>query len=269
MSSNQRHWYNNGEIETWCSECPDGFSPGRLPFSEKAKENMSKSSAIRRMTDEQRLLRRQKISATKQAKSPEEKAEYANKISVARKGKCVGRAPWNKGKHGVQVVWNKGKKVTLKPESIESMKEKQYATKKKNNSFHTSKPEDDYYNLLCEQYGENDVIRQYKEDRYPFSCDFYIPSIDLFIEYNGTWTHGGRPYDPNDEDCQKQLTIWQEKAKTSNYYKNAISVWTELDVRKLKTAIDNNLNYRVIYKKGLETIERIAQEKDLCENRVE
>ena len=70
---------------------------------------------------------------------------------------------------------------------------------------------------------------------------------DLFIELNAHTTHGGCPYDPNDEFCQKQLKDWQEKAKTSKFYQEAINTWTIRDVKKLETAKKNNLNYKVIY----------------------
>ena len=59
---------------------------------------------------------------------------------------------------------------------------KQYLTKIKNNSFGKSKQEDTIYEKIKEVYP--DVIRQYKDKiRYPYNCDFYIPEIDLFIEY--------------------------------------------------------------------------------------
>ena len=94
------------------------------------------------------------------------------------------------------------------------------------------------------------IIKQYfDKEQYPFRCDFYIKSEDLFIEVHGNWTHGGRPFDPQDIECQKQLAEWEEKAKTSNYYKNAIYTWTDLDVRKVETAKQNNLNFEVIYYK--------------------
>ena len=25
-----RHWYNNGKVDKFCYECPEGFVPGRL-----------------------------------------------------------------------------------------------------------------------------------------------------------------------------------------------------------------------------------------------
>lgn len=120
------------------------------------------------------------------------------------------------------------------------------ATKRLNNTFDTSSPEENYYNFLVEQYGADNVIRQYSDERYPFVCDFYIPSKDLFIELNLSWTHGGKPFENTEADLLK-LAIWQEKAKTSQYYKNAIDTWTIRDVKKLNTARDNKLNYKVFY----------------------
>ena len=105
-------------------------------------------------------------------------------------------------------------------------------TKKENNSFNISKPEDDYYNDLVNVYGEHDVIRQYSDDRYPFACDFYIKSLDLFIELNKCWTHYNEPFDSNNIKHQEVLKVWEEKAKDSDYYKNAIYTWTILDVKK-------------------------------------
>jgi len=120
---------------------------------------------------------------------------------------------------------------------------KQYETKKKNNSFNKSKPEEQIYAKLSEKF---DVIRQYKSEQYPFACDFYIPSLDLYIEFKGSWTHGGCIYE-NNEQCDKQLEDWKEKAKTSKFYENAIYSWTDLDVRKIEYVKKNNLNYLEFY----------------------
>ena len=112
-------------------------------------------------------------------------------------------------------------------------------------TINNNKKEDIYYNYLLTKY--KTVYRQYRDSRYPFSCDFYIPCEDRFIELNSHWTHGGRPYDANDVECQSQLKLWEEKAKTSKYYQNAIYVWTKLDVRKYKTFIDNKLKFTIVY----------------------
>lgn len=125
----------------------------------------------------------------------------------------------------------------------------QHESKRKNKSFKTSKIEDEYYNYLLKFFNSCDIIRQYKEERYPFNCDFYIVPIDTFIELNIHWTHGIKPYDKNDIECIEILKEWNNKAKTSKYVSNAINTWTVRDVEKLKIAKENKLNYICIYNK--------------------
>lgn len=88
------------------------------------------------------------------------------------------------------------------------------------------------------------------DERYPFRCDFYIPSEDLFIEYNGTIEHNGRPYNPESLEDMKELEALiakaEEKGCNSRYW-NIIKWWTEVDPLKLKTLRMNSLNFRVIY----------------------
>ena len=97
-----------------------------------------------------------------------------------------------------------------------------------------------------ELYGKDNVKRQYKSELYPFACDFYIISEDLYIEYNGMWTHGHTPYIGSKEN-EIQLEKWKQKAETSDYYKSAIVTWTISDVKKRNTAKENNLNYIEIW----------------------
>lgn len=123
--------------------------------------------------------------------------------------------------------------------------QKQYQTKKKNHSFKSSKAEKYVLQLLQQVFP--DTMYQYFSEEYPFTCDFYIPSLDLYIEYHGSWTHGGRPFDENDESCIKQLNVWKEKAKMSDFYKNAINTWTIRDIKKRQCAIDNKLNWLAFY----------------------
>lgn len=163
----------------------------------------------------------------------------------------LGKEPWNKGKHvqGYPRSEETKRKISATHLSPE-FKEKRYNIMKNNNTLFVkdSKAEQDYYNKLKTRYDEDDIVRQYfDKERYPYKCDFYIKSEDKFIEVHGNWTHGGRPFDSNDEDCQKQLAIWKEKAKTSKYYQNAIYTWTVLDVKKTEIARKNNLNFETIY----------------------
>lgn len=123
--------------------------------------------------------------------------------------------------------------------------EKIYLTKKKNHSFNSSSIEQYVKDLMQQVFP--DIQYQYYSEKYPYNCDFYIPSLDLYIEYNGTWTHGGKPFNETDESCIEQLNKWKEKAKTSKFYQNAIDTWTIRDVRKRQCAIDNNLNWLCFY----------------------
>lgn len=140
---------------------------------------------------------------------------------------------WTKSKEGREFLKN----FT----NSEDFKDKQYETKKKNNSFNTSKIENKLELELKEMFP--DLETQYKSILYPFNCDFYIPSLNLYIEYNGTWTHGDKFFDKYDLKDLEKLNQWIEKSKNSKFYKNAIETWTIRDINKLNIALDNNLNY--------------------------
>lgn len=145
--------------------------------------------------------------------------------------------------------------------------QKSHDTKKLNHSFNSSKPEEMFYDELCKIFDKEDIYRQYKEIRYPFDCDFYIKSLDLFIELNLTWTHGYHLFNKEDAKDQNTLKIWEEKANRSTYYKNAIRIWTKTDPFKLKIAKENNLNYLTIYKiNDLQVIIERLKEEYLCQN---
>lgn len=137
--------------------------------------------------------------------------------------------------------------INRTPEQKNIQVTKSWLTKKKNGTTNTSKSEELLYEKLLKENENKTIYRNYKCDRYPYHCDFYIVEDDLFIELNAHWTHGGRPFDKNDFSCQKQLELWEEKAKTSQFYKNAIITWTKRDVEKAKCAKENKLNYWVIY----------------------
>ena len=127
--------------------------------------------------------------------------------------------------------------------------EKRYNTLKQNNSFSRSKNEDYCYKELCKIFKE--VKRQYKSKDYPFNCDFYIPEINTYIEYQGSHYHHYHPFNINDINDIKELNKLIEKDKLSirtkhgkkSQYKQIIYVWTELDVKKRNIAKLNKLNF--------------------------
>lgn len=130
------------------------------------------------------------------------------------------------------------------------------ATKLRNNSFTSSKPEERLYSLLLNEFSLDDVIRQYSDDRYPFACDFYIKSDDLFIELNGHYTHGIEPFDnsnPNHLNKQNELlNMNQLRFSTSGKVVKSsaariIDTWIYRDPIKFNYASMNSLKYIAIY----------------------
>ena len=121
-------------------------------------------------------------------------------------------------------------------------------TKRKNHSFTTSKPEENLYKEIKSIYPS--VIRQYKESRYPYNCDFYIPELDMFIELQGSWTHGKHPYNGKSNQDQLILNKWKSRLLDNHgFYLTAIKVWTISDPKKRETAKKNNLNYVELFNK--------------------
>lgn len=129
--------------------------------------------------------------------------------------------------------------------------EKRLNTLKKHHTFNTSKPEKDFLISLLNLFPAEDIAYQYKDSRYPFACDFYIKSLDLFIELNCHWTHGGHPFDSGNNSDMTKLNEWRKRQQETNskFYSNAIHVWTDLDVRKREDASRNHLNYIMLYNK--------------------
>ena len=126
---------------------------------------------------------------------------------------------------------------------LECVKQKIYDTKKKNNSFNKSNIEEQFASWL----DENNIsyIRQYKSEQYPFCCDFYFPEKDLYFEINGHCVHNNHPFNPDNKKDIATLEKWKQKG--TKFYKNMIHVWTVTDPLKVKTANENNLNFKVVY----------------------
>lgn len=100
------------------------------------------------------------------------------------------------------------------------------------------------YDLLVQKFGADDVIYQYgihpADARYPYSCDFYIKSLDLFIELNTHFSHSDYWFDPNNPDDILKVKNWEEKG---GRFLKTIKQWTITDTNKRKSAKDNHLNF--------------------------
>lgn len=137
------------------------------------------------------------------------------------------------------------------------------ATKKSRGTSNSSKAEKLAYSMLVDKFGADDVEVQYNlDERYPFACDFYIKSRDLFVELNASWLHGFHWFDDANPDDLERLQVLVEKSEQGKpMYSRAIYIWTYDDLRKRHIAEANGLNYLVFwdndltdFKKWLETI---------------
>lgn len=131
--------------------------------------------------------------------------------------------------------------------SWEGRTDKINKTKRKNNTFHSSSNEKEVMGMLIKKFGKDDVIFQYNSEEYPYNCDFYIKSLDLYIELNIYFSHGGHWFDSNSIDDINKLLEWSYKSKKSNLYEKSVYVWTVADLMKRDTAISNGLNYLVFW----------------------
>ena len=243
---------NNLEIRPICPIC--GKS---LVFKEQNryfnKYCSTKCAAISEETKEHRKETNLKLFGYDNPyKSPEVKAKisktnlelygaenvFASKI-IQERMKETWRKNWGTEYPMQADYWRKFMSIRS---SSKEFQEKIYNTMKKNKTFGKSKKEDMIYEMLLKRFP--DVKRHYKDfNKYPFYCDFYIPSIDTWIEYQGYWSHGDHPFNPNDKNDIDKLNNMIYKSKNHPSYIGAISVWTNGDPVKRETAKKNNLNY--------------------------
>ena len=143
----------------------------------------------------------------------------------------------------------------LIPEVVESFKkrkneiqQKRDETKRRNGTFGVSYLEEKTYNLLLTKFLKDDILREYKDKNvYNHKCDFYIKSIDTWIECNYFWTHQVHFFNKDNESDILILNSLKEKAINSKFYKDAIKTWTERDIEKYNDAKNNSLNYVVFW----------------------
>lgn len=119
----------------------------------------------------------------------------------------------------------------------------------KNLDCFQSEAEKIIFTILVSRFGRKDVMYQYGihpfDERYPFHCDFYIKSLDLFIEYNGHYSHYNHWFDAsNHDDIVRKNNMLTSGSKRN---KNALKVWCETDLKKRESAKFSKLNYLVFW----------------------
>lgn len=98
---------------------------------------------------------------------------------------------------------------------------KRFETMKRNCSFKKSKPEDLIYVALCEAYSPSNVKRQVPVNGW--FMDFYVKSIDAFVQFNGDYWHGlDRPIEKiRESDSYRDKEIvktWDRDCKRKAFF---------------------------------------------------
>lgn len=157
-----------------------------------------------------------------------------------RKNTLINR--YGSWENAIKEIERKRKEGVIKKYGVSNpMKDSNIKQKWKNSILNSkkiigsSKQEQYIYNLLKQKY--SDIVNHYTDKyRYPYICDFYIPSLDLFIEYQGHQSHGGHPYNKDDEND----IVLANKIK--EIFGNNLT-FTKRDPEKREIAKKNNLNY--------------------------
>jgi hypothetical protein len=233
--------YNRGFNKTCSRECGHFLrAKFQKPHSEKTRELLQKLGKERLSKPENNPMYGKKHSE-----------ETKKKISENHKGRRMHpntREAIKKShigaKRSKEACENIRRGVTTKEKL-----QKEYITKSKNNTWNSSKIEDEVYVIIKDTYPN--VLRQYRSEEYPYSCDYYIPELKMYIELNAHWSHGEHEFNKDNENDNKILDLWKEKSKESIYYKCAVKTWEEKDKKKISVLKENNLLYCIIYKKDI------------------
>ena len=129
-------------------------------------------------------------------------------------------------------------------------------SKREHHTFNTSSIEESFATWLDSQ--NISYIRQYRSEDYPFNCDFYFPDKDLYLEIQGFWSHGFHPFDSSNPGDVSIVNEWKEK--NTDFYNNAIQVWTKSDPLKRETARKNNLNWIEVFSDDLDEVIKTYKE---------
>lgn len=155
-----------------------------------------------------------------------------------------------KKKYGNPYWSNKSKaQETMKQKyGVKSYLETREARLARDNKYQTN-----FYNILIDIFDKSDIIAEHKSESYPWFCDFYVKSKELYIEYNFHWSHGPHPFDPSSLEDIKLFNIYSSKLKAGkSSYTQVISTWCINDKQKLNTALKNKLNYITVYGNSFE-----------------
>lgn len=218
---------------------------------------------------------------------PNQNKEICNKMMRTMQNTCIEKygaiSPIQNAEIAKKSSKNRQKTMMLKygaANSVEvsEIRNKIFDARTKNNTVNTSKPEELLYELLCEKFGKENILRnKIIDERYPYHVDFYVKSLDLFIELNGDKCHNNHWFDPNNERDVQIVKSWEENMirleKQNNKkskYRKYINTWTITDVDKRQKARNNKIHYLVFwdgscYSKNKKQIPKLRDYYEWCD----
>lgn len=109
------------------------------------------------------------------------------------------------------------------------------------------------YAALLTRFDSDDILYRYGihplDGRYPHNCDFYIRSLDLFIELHCSFAHGPHWFDAsNPADVSRQRDLL---AQCSRRCSVALDMWCRKDLLKREDARRSGIRYLVFWDRSL------------------
>ena len=157
----------------------------------------------------------------------------------------------------------------IRAQEMRCAKREEYAKRNgvsKCGALWSSKLEDETEQQLIEMFGTDGFERNYyKDERYPYFCDFYISSLDLFIEIQGHPSHHIQPYGTDFKEHDKLIRKWEKRLDEGvTTYADFIKTFKVSDVEKRICAHNNGINFVEIYANTAEDV--IKAIKDYIDN---
>ena len=236
--------------------------------------NCSSKSEIVKEKIKQTCLKRYGVEYTGQIEEAKEKSKktclekYGSEYYIGSKDRLEKTIEFSKQNYNVdwftksEKIKNKAKETMLRRYGVEysmqipknkeymsylmssyEMQERRYNTMKRNHTFNSSSTEEELFLYIKSKFPT--VVRQYKDkNRYPYFCDFYIPELDYFIEFQGYYTHGKHPFDPNSNEDLQLIEYYKKKYGEDC---QSITIWSIKDVEKRDCAKRNHLNFKEVW----------------------
>lgn len=269
----KEYWINNYGVD----------NPAKIDFvKRKMREtnlrkygfNCSSKSEIVKEKAKQTCLKRYGVEYTGQIEEAKEKSKktclekYGSEYYIGSKDCLEKTIEFSKQNYNVdwftksEKIKNKAKETMLRRYGVEysmqipknkeymsylmssyEMQERRYNTMKRNHTFNSSSTEEELFLYIKSRFPT--VVRQYKDkNRYPYFCDFYIPELDYFIEFQGYYTHGKHPFNPNSNEDLQLIEYYKKKYGEDC---QPITIWSIKDVEKRDCAKKHNLNFKEVW----------------------